>query len=165
MVDNFSWLTEVEIDHVKVDSKGILKIGDITVEMGEQNKSIYFLFLLTPEGIPTQNLDLYRDVLSRLYYTLKHPENQVTASESVLEKERNVNRLMVQESKMREVKGAVKLLTENKRFREEKSKINRKIKEALGLKMSELYRIQNDLKVYKVNIEQDNIFMDGKFIS
>nr|WP_314498665.1 hypothetical protein [uncultured Chryseobacterium sp.] len=168
MVDNFSWLTEVEIDHVKVDSNGVLKIGDITVEMGEQNKSIYFLFLITPEGIPTQNLDVHRDILSRLYYTLKHPENQVTVPESVMEKERNVNRSMVQESKMKEVKGAVKLLVENKRFREEKSKINRKIKEALGLKMSELYMIhnlnENDLKVYKVNIEQDNIFIDGKFI-
>jgi hypothetical protein len=109
-----------KFDHIKVDSNGVLKIGDITVEMGEQNKSIYFLFLITPEGIPTQNLDVHRDVLSRLYYRLKHPENQVTVSESVLEKERNVNRSMVQESKMKEVNGAVKLLVENKRFREEK---------------------------------------------
>lgn len=168
MVDNFSWLTDVERDQVTVDSNGVLKIGDKIIGLGEQNKSIYFLFLNNIDGIPTKHLTDHQKTLSELYYSLKYFNDDNIKSTRALNKESEFEKLNISETKLKEIRKTVSALVDSDRFRQEKSKINKEIKNIVGIKMSEFYIIDNikedDLKLYKLRIEKEYILLDEKFV-
>lgn len=169
MVDNFSWLNEVEIEQVTVDDVGTLKIGDNTIGLGLQNKSIYFLFLNNTDGILTSSLRDHMHQGAELYYLLKYPEKKVKSKNQIVINELEIHSKEIDEVKLNEIKSSISKILDNvetDRFRQEKSKINSEIKKVVGLKMAEFYiidKIKGESNVYKLKVEKENISLDPKF--
>lgn len=169
MVDNFSWLNEIEIEQVTVDQAGILKIGENVISLGLQNKSIYFLFLNNTDGILTSSLADHKQQGAELYYLLKYPKRKVKSQNQIVLNELEIHSKKIDEVKLNEIKSSISKILDNvetDRFRQEKSKINSEIKKVVGLKMAEFYIIdiiRGESNVYKLKVEKENISLDPKF--
>ncbi|KNB62264.1 hypothetical protein [Chryseobacterium sp. Hurlbut01] len=161
MVDNFSWMKEIEPEKVIVSEEGTLKIGETVINLREQLKSLYFLFLNISEGIPTLNLPSYQNTVSKIYYTLKYPE--------MTDKTYNHDsaKLQFDMIRMDEInKKSYSLLRDG--FQSQKTKLNNEIRAILGLKMSEFYQVESvqisNMKVNKIKIEKKHIVLNEKFM-
>ncbi|WP_332021139.1 hypothetical protein [Kaistella sp.] len=170
MVNNFSWLEEVEPERVTVCNDGTLKIGEKAINLTTQIKSIYFLFLNNPNGIVTSALADYRNEGAQLYYLLRYPQKEIKSKNQVVIGEQSTNLKNVDKIKMDEITNSIAKILDNvetQRFREGRCKINKEITTVMGLKMSEFYIIENwkgDSNLYKVKVEKESISIDPKYV-
>lgn len=168
MVDNFSLiLNQIPKEPICVDEKGILTIGKHEIRLGQQPKSLYYLFLNYTDGILTNSLDEYEEDLSEIYFTIRHP-----STKTLKNNDKNNIKGDILKVKKKEILEAVKKLLENdsgyKRFLKEKNSINKEINNTLGEKLAEFYMIntftENPDKYYKINIEKDIISIHERYI-
>jgi hypothetical protein len=122
---------------LNIDEKGNLNIGDKPIELFPQGKALYFLFLNYINGISSRKLRNYEEVTTNIYKKIRGRG----ASEE-----------------------PIKALLSN-RFYEEKSNVNRKLNQILGIEASENYIIDQKQgeSLFKINIEEDKININDNF--
>ena len=136
----------VNPDVIRIDKEGNIFIGDKNIKLQVIFKTIMIFFLKHPEGIPTKLIEDYEEELFSIYKKLRKGAD------------RNVIKNMCGLNKN----------NDEPLFEQKRSKLKKYLKEQLPDPLYSNYiiktiRQQNDINLYKIDLESKYIEIDPKF--